>query len=78
MSYTEADLPVVIAEGESVTLSDGTEVRYEENGGARDVMISGDFGPRATLFPGNDYVLDSGGSAYVLTATDEALEVKKG
>jgi hypothetical protein len=41
-------------------------------------MISGDFGPRATLFPGNDYVLDSGGSAYVLTATDEALEVKKG
>lgn len=77
MNYTESDLPVVIRETEVVILADGTEVRFEESGGARDIMVSGDFGPRATLFPGNEYNLDSGGASYVLTATDDALEVKK-
>jgi len=77
MNYTEDDLPVEIVETEYVTLSDGTEVRYEESGGARDVMISGDFAPRATLFPGGEYLLDCAGCTYVLKATDTALAVSK-
>jgi hypothetical protein len=77
MSYTEDDLPVEITENEYVRLSDGTEVRFEENGGARDVMISGDFAPRATLFPGNGYELECAGCKFLLMATDAALAVSK-
>lgn len=77
MNYTEDDLPVEIVETEHVTLSDGTEVRYEENGGARDVMISGDFAPRATLFPGSGYELECAGCKFLLMATDNALAVSK-
>jgi hypothetical protein len=77
MNYTENDLPVVIKEAETVTLNDGTEIRFEESGGARDIMIGGDWSPRATLFPGNEYTLNGGGNNYVLKATDDALEVSK-
>ncbi|THB69996.1 MAG: hypothetical protein D6E12_03505 [Desulfovibrio sp.] len=75
MDYSDADLPVEINEADVVTLADGTTVRYEENGGARDVMIGGDWSPRCTLYPGNTYDLDAGGKAYVLSATDSALKV---
>lgn len=77
MNYTEADLPVVIKETEVVSLPDGSELRFEENGGARDIMVTGDFAPRAQLFPGNEYTLDVGGDTFLLTATEDALEVKK-
>jgi len=76
MDYSEADLPVSLKEAEIVTLADGTTVRWEENGGARDVMIGEEFAPRATLFEGNEYVLDAGGKTYTLTAGGDFLKVE--
>ena len=76
MEYTEADLPVEIKEAEVVTLADGTTVRYEENGGARDVMIGGDWSPRCSLFPTISHTLEAGGKTYTLTATDSGLMIK--
>lgn len=77
MSHTEADLPAVIHEAEFVILADGTQVRYEESGGARDVFVNDEWTARATLFPGSDYSFDAGGATYLLTATDDGLRVEK-
>jgi hypothetical protein len=76
MEYTEADLPVEVKENEYLKLNDGTTVRFEESGGARDVMIGEEWTPRTTLFPGNEYMLDSGGKSFRLTATDYSLKVE--
>ncbi|MDR3045885.1 MAG: hypothetical protein LBU75_16740 [Desulfovibrio sp.] len=77
MSHTEADLPAVIHETEFVILADGTQVRYEESGGARDVFVNDEWTARSTLFPGSDYCLETGGCTYLLTATDDGLKVEK-
>jgi hypothetical protein len=77
MSHTEADLPAVIHEAEFVILADGTQVRYEESGGARDIFVNDEWTARATLFPGSDYCLETGGCTYLLTATDDGLNVEK-
>ena len=76
MDYTEADLPVELKEAEVLTLADGTTVRFEENGGARDVMIGSDWSPRCSLFPTNTYAFDAGGKSYTLTAMDTTLKVE--
>jgi len=52
-------------------------VRYEESGGARDVFVNDEWSVRATLFPGSDYCLETGGCTYMLTATDDGLRVEK-
>ena len=78
MQYQESDLPVILKEGEEVVLADGTEVRYEEAGGARDVMVGGEFTPRATLFEGNEYTLEAGGKSYKCTAVADGLKVEAG
>ena len=77
MDYTEKDLPVHLKETEYVTLSDGTKIRYEENGGARDLMVGDEWTPRATLFPGNDCTFDCGGAAYRAIGQDEGMMVEK-
>ena len=76
MDYQESDLPVVLQEGDTVRLADGTTVRFDESGGARDVMINDEFNSRCTLFPTMDYELDAG-SSYRLTAGDMDLKVEK-
>jgi hypothetical protein len=75
MDYTEADLPVTLKETEVVTLADGTAVRFEENGGARDVMVNDEWSPRCTLFPGCDHMLEAGGKTYRLLAGNDDLSV---
>ena len=78
MQYQESDLPVTLKEGEEVIVSDGTDIRFEEAGGARDLMVGGEFTPRATLFEGNDHTLDIGGKSYKCTATADGLMVEAG
>lgn len=73
--YSEQDLPVTLKETEVVTLDDGTTIRYEESGGARDVMINEEFTPRVQLFPCSDYILETGGKRYKLLAGDFDLSV---
>ena len=70
--YTEADLPLELGDGEYLTLADGTSVRWESNGEAKDVFLSADFSPTVELFPSNDYTFEAGGSTYKLTARFEA------
>lgn len=77
MDYTENDLPVTLAEAEMVTLADGTQVRFEESGGARDVFVGDEWTARATLFPGSTYVLEVSGGQYTLEAEATTLRVTK-
>jgi hypothetical protein len=69
MDYTAKDLPVSIHHGEVVDLGNGTMVRFDPNGDAKDVFIDGSFDPAIQLFPDCDFVFESGGSTYKVTAT---------
>lgn len=66
-TFTEADLPLDVAHGEMITLKDGTTVRFESNGEAKDIMINDSFSPAVTLFPGNDFVVETSGGNYLVT-----------
>lgn len=69
--YSEADLPAEVHHGELVTLSDGTTVRFESNGEAKDVMINDSFSPAVTLFPGNDFEFEAHGDKFKITCSFE-------
>ncbi|NJB69405.1 hypothetical protein GGQ74_003107 [Desulfobaculum xiamenense] len=78
MQYTEADIPVVIKHGEILGFSDGTTVRFESNGEAKDVFFGDEWTPTIQLFPANDYAFQAGGKAFKLTALfEDALKVEK-
>ncbi len=78
MNYTEADLPLTLHHGEILTLPDGTTVRFESNGEAKDIMLGDSWTPAITLFPANDYFVEAGGNKYKCTATfEDALEISK-
>ena len=78
MNYTEADLPLSLHHGEILTLADGTTVRFESNGEAKDIMLGDSWSPAVTLFPSNDYIVETGGSKVKCTATfEDALDICK-
>ncbi|MFV0421230.1 hypothetical protein [Oleidesulfovibrio sp.] len=77
MLYTEKDLPLILKESELVQLSEETQVRYEENGGAKDVFINDEWAARTSLFDGMDWQLDCAGCCYNLTAKEDGLHVEK-
>jgi len=66
-NFTEANLPVDVHHGEMVTLADGTTIRFESNGEAKNVMVNDGFEPACTLFPGNEYVVETAQGKYKLT-----------
>lgn len=66
-SFTESDLPLSMHHGEMVTLTDGTSVRFESNGEAKNVMVNDGFEPACTLFPGNEYIVQTGNGDYKVT-----------
>jgi hypothetical protein len=70
-NYTEADLPVSIDHEEMVTLSDGTTIRFETNGEAKDVYVGNAFTPTAQLFPECDYLVESCGNSFQVKAEFE-------
>lgn len=69
--YSESDLPVHLKDAEMLTLGDGTTVRFEGNAEAKDIFINEGFTPDVQLFPGNDWVLETGGNKYRLEARME-------
>ncbi|WP_419784973.1 hypothetical protein [Pseudodesulfovibrio sp.] len=76
--FTESDLPVDVHHGEMVTLADGTTIRFESNGEAKNVMINDGFEPACILFPGNDYVVETAQGNYKLTCDfGDAMHVEK-
>ncbi len=58
-NFTEADLPVSINHEEMVTLSDGTTIRFETNGEAKDLYVGDAFTPTNTTVSGQR-LLDHG------------------
>lgn len=78
MNFTEADLPRQIHHGEMVTLQDGTEVRFESNGEAKDIFLGDAYTPIVQLFPDTEYLFTAGDSQYRVTALfEDALTLEK-
>lgn len=78
MNYKESDLPLTLRHGEMLTLDDGSTIRFESNGEAKDIMINESFTPAVTLFPSNDFLYESGGKTIKMTAAfEDALELLK-
>ncbi|WP_147820580.1 hypothetical protein [Salidesulfovibrio onnuriiensis] len=69
--FKESDLPLEFHHGELLTLSDGTTVRFESNGEAKDIMLNDGFAPAATLFPGNEFCFEAHGDRFCMTCTFE-------
>lgn len=77
-SFTEADLPVDVHHGEMITLADGTTVRFESNGEAKNVMVNDGFEPACTLFPGNEFIVETSQGNYRLTCEfGDSMNIKK-
>lgn len=77
-SFTEADLPVDVHHGEMVTLADGTTVRFESNGEAKNVMVNDGFEPACTLFPGNEFTVETSQGNYMVSCEfGDSMTVKK-
>lgn len=75
-SYTQSNIPFTLKHGEILTLDDGTTVRFESNGEAKDIMINEDFSPAITLFPANDFLVEASGKKFKLTATfEDAVDI---
>ncbi|GAB6177996.1 hypothetical protein JCM16814_28870 [Desulfobaculum senezii] len=78
MEYKESDLPVEIHHGEILTLDDGTALRFESNGEAKDVFLGDAWSPTVQLFPANEHTFEAGGKTFKLTALfEDALKVEK-
>jgi hypothetical protein len=70
-NYTEADLPVSIDHEEMVTLGDGTTIRFETNGEAKDIYVGDAFTATTQLFPECDYIVESSGKSFQVKAEFE-------
>jgi hypothetical protein len=76
--FTEDDLPIEVHHGELVTLGDGTSIRFESNGEAKDIMINDSFAPATTLFPGNEFSFDAHGDTFRITCTfEDSMKLEK-
>ncbi len=71
MEYRESDLPVELGDGEILYLDNGSSIRFEANGEAKDVFFGASFERDVELFPCCDYLHESGGNSYKLTALME-------
>jgi hypothetical protein len=71
--FTEADLPVTFHHEQMVVLGDGTTIRFETNGEAKDVYVGDAFDVTVQLFPGCDHVIVAGGKSFKLVAEFEDL-----
>ncbi|ABB39112.2 hypothetical protein Dde_2315 [Oleidesulfovibrio alaskensis G20] len=70
-------LPLLLIEGELARLAGDTQLRYEENGGAKDIFVNDEWSARASLFPGMDWELECGGCTYGVIAEEAGLRVEK-
>ena len=78
MEYVETDLPVELKHGEYLSLADGTGIRWESNGEAKNVYFGSSFEADVEIFPGNEYIHQTTGNSYKLTAMfEDALKVEK-
>jgi hypothetical protein len=62
--YTQKDLPVRMHPDDLLRLDDGTSIRWESSGEAKDIMLNDDFMAACQLFPGNDFIVSAGGKDF--------------
>lgn len=75
--YTQKDLPVTLHPDDLLRLDDGTAVRWETSGEAKDIMLNDDFNAACQLFPGCDYTLSAGGKSFrISTGYEEHILVE--
>jgi hypothetical protein len=75
--YTQKDLPVKLHPDDLLRLDDGTAVRWETSGEAKDIMLNDDFNAACQLFPGCDYTLSAGGKDFrISTGYEEHILVE--
>lgn len=65
--YTQKDLPVTMHPDDLLRLDDGTTIRFDTNGEAKDIMLNDDFNATCELFPGNEFTISSGGRDFILS-----------
>ena len=76
--YSEIDLPVDVHHGELIELMDGTTIRFESNGEAKDIMVNDAFEPEITLFPGNEHTMETSQGSYCITCEfGDVMHVRK-
>ncbi|PKN07235.1 MAG: hypothetical protein CVU73_13325 [Deltaproteobacteria bacterium HGW-Deltaproteobacteria-8] len=66
--YSQKDLPVTMHSEDLLRLDDGTTIRFDTNGEAKDIMLNDDFNATCELFPGNEFIVSSGGKDFLLTS----------
>lgn len=76
MTFTYKDLPVVLRETELLTLKDGTQLRFESNGGALEVFVNDEWTARASLFQGMNYNLIISDEQIHLISEPDGLRVE--
>lgn len=75
--YSQKDLPVRLHPDDLLRLDDGTSVRYETSGEAKDIMLNDDFNAACQLFPGCDHTIDAGGKQFkISTGYEENILVE--
>jgi hypothetical protein len=72
--YSQKDLPVRMNPDDLLRLDDGTTIRWESSGEAKDIMLNDDFMAACQLFPGNDFTVNAGGRDFRIT-TDFAEDI---
>jgi hypothetical protein len=76
MEYTAADVPCDIHHDELLTFEDGTSIRFESNGEAKDVYIGDAFMPDVQLFPTQEYTFQADGKTVRVTGKfEDALSI---
>ncbi|MEZ0576012.1 hypothetical protein [Halodesulfovibrio aestuarii] len=76
MTFTYKDLPLVLRETELLTLKDGTQLRFESNGGAQEVFVNDEWTSRASLFQGMDHELKTTEEQVYLMSEPDGLRVE--
>ena len=75
--YTQSDLPVHLHPDDLLRLDDGTSVRWESSGEAKDIMLNDDFNAATQLFPECDYTLTAGGKNFrISTGFEDTILVE--
>ena len=71
MEYNESNLPLELGDGEILILDDGSSIRFEANGEAKDIFFGSSFERDLELFPSCDHIYEHGGKQFRLTARME-------
>lgn len=75
--FTQDNLPVRLHTDDLLRLDDGTTIRYETSGEAKDIMLNDDFNAACQLFPGCDFTVTAGGKDFrVSTGYEENILVE--